>query len=64
MTASLALKKIGIWTGAFEQQPANTVRQAVVELEQLGYGAVWYSEAFGRESLAQAALCFPPHPTL
>ena len=56
MTASLALKKIGIWTGAFEQEPANKVRQAVVELEQLGYGAVWYSEGLGRESLTQAAL--------
>lgn len=56
MTASLALKKIGIWTGAFEQQPASKVRAAVAELEQLGYGAVWYSEGFGRESLTQAAL--------
>jgi probable F420-dependent oxidoreductase len=56
MTASPALKKIGIWTGAFEQQPAGKVRAAVAELEQLGYGAVWYSEAFGRESLTQAGL--------
>ena len=50
------LKKVGIWTGAFEQQPASIVKGAVAELEQLGYGAVWYMEAFGRESLTQAAL--------
>jgi probable F420-dependent oxidoreductase len=50
------LKKIGIWTGAFEQQPATIVKGAVEELEQLGYGAVWYMEAFGRESLTQAGL--------
>jgi probable F420-dependent oxidoreductase len=50
------LKKIGIWTGAFEQQPASVVKGAVAELEQLGYGAVWYMEAFGRESLTQAGL--------
>jgi probable F420-dependent oxidoreductase len=50
------LKKIGIWTGAFEQQPASRVRAAVAELEQLGYGAVWFMEAFGRESLTQAGL--------
>lgn len=50
------LKKIGIWTGAFEQQPASVVKAAVRELEQLGYGAVWYMEAFGRESLTQAGL--------
>jgi probable F420-dependent oxidoreductase len=54
--ASPPLKKIGIWTGAFEQQPANNVRAAVSELEQLGYGAVWFSEAFGRESLTQAGM--------
>ena len=50
------LKKIGIWTGAFEQQPTGILKGAVAELEQLGYGAVWYSEAFGRESLTQAGL--------
>lgn len=50
------LKKIGIWTGAFEQQTAAKVKGAVAELEQLGYGAVWFMEAFGRESLTQAAL--------
>ena len=53
---SLALKKIGIWTGNFEPQPANRVREAVAELEQLGYGAVWFSEGLGRESLTQASL--------
>ena len=56
MTSSLDFKKIGIWTGAFEMQPASKLKQAVAELEQLGYGAVWYSEALGRESLTQAAL--------
>jgi len=50
------LKKIGIWTGAFEPQPMSVVKNAVAELEQLGYGAVWYMEAFGRESLTQAGL--------
>lgn len=54
--SSLPLKKIGIWTGAFEQHPARKVKEAVAELEQLGYGTVWYSEGFGRESLTQAGL--------
>ena len=54
--ASPPLKRIGIWTGAFEQQPAGKVKAAVAELEQLGYGAVWFSEGFGRESLTQAGL--------
>jgi probable F420-dependent oxidoreductase len=54
--SSVLLGRIGIWTGAFEHQPASKVQEAVAELEQLGYGAVWYSEATGRESLAQAGL--------
>ena len=56
MESSLQLKKIGIWTGAFETQPASRLKEAVAELEQLGYGAVWYSEGIGRESLTQAGL--------
>jgi probable F420-dependent oxidoreductase len=54
--SSLSLTPTGIWTGAFEPQPASKVREAVAELEELGYGAIWYSEASGRESLTQAAL--------
>ncbi len=50
------MKKIGIWTSAFERQPASQMKAAVAGLEQLGYGAVWFSEAFGRESLTQAGL--------
>ncbi len=56
MKSSLDIKKIGIWTGNFESQPANKVREAVAELDQLGYGAVWFSEGLGRESLSQAGL--------
>ena len=37
--SAASLKQIGIWTGAFERQPANKVREAGAELEKLGYGA-------------------------
>ena len=56
MKSSLDIKKIGIWTGNFESQPASKLREAVAELDQLGYGAVWFSEGIGRESLTQASL--------
>src|SRR5271166_6610432 len=56
MESSIDLKKIGIWTGNFEPQPASKVKEAVAELDQLGYGAVWFSEGIGRESLTQAGL--------
>ena len=55
-SSSIPLKPIGIWTGAFEPQPAAMVREAAGELEQLGYGAIWFSEGLGRESLTQASL--------
>jgi probable F420-dependent oxidoreductase len=50
------IKKIGIWTGALEREPAPKAQEAVAEIEELGYGAVWFSEATGRESLTQSGL--------
>src|SRR5581483_3207082 len=55
-SSSISLKPIGIWTGAFEPQPAAKVREAAAELEQLGYGAIWFLEGLGRESFTQASL--------
>ncbi len=55
-SSPIPLKPIGIWTGAFEQQPAAKVYEAVAELEELGFGAIWYSEGLGREALTQASL--------
>jgi probable F420-dependent oxidoreductase len=48
--------KIGIWTSAFEQQPWSAAAEAVAELDELGYGAIWYPEGRGRDTFAQAAL--------
>ncbi len=56
LKASSSLGKIGIWTGAFEHHPASKIQETAGELEELGYGAIWYSEAMGRESLTQAGL--------
>ncbi|MFI9387526.1 TIGR03620 family F420-dependent LLM class oxidoreductase [Kutzneria sp. NPDC052558] len=50
------LGSIGVWTFAFEGQPAGAVRAAAAEIEELGYGAIWFGEAFGREALTQASL--------
>jgi probable F420-dependent oxidoreductase len=50
------LGSIGIWTGQFENHPAAKVQEAARELEELGYGAVWFGEAVGREALTHAAL--------
>jgi probable F420-dependent oxidoreductase len=50
------LGRVGIWTFAFEAQPAGRVRESAAELEELGYGAIWYGEAFGRDAVGQAWL--------
>jgi hypothetical protein len=50
------LGSIGVWTFAFGGQPIGKVREAAAELDELGYGAVWFGEAFGREALSLASL--------
>ena len=39
------LGRIGIWTYHLNYQPASRVREVAVELEELGYGALWTGEA-------------------
>ncbi|MFD3535689.1 TIGR03620 family F420-dependent LLM class oxidoreductase [Streptomyces sp. NPDC058664] len=48
--------RIGIWTFAYEGQPAGRVRESAAELDELGYGALWYGEGFGRDAVGQAWL--------
>ena len=55
-SSSMELGPIGIWTSQFDYHPAAKVREAVAEIEQLGFGAIWYPESVGRESLTSAAL--------
>jgi probable F420-dependent oxidoreductase len=43
------LPPVGIWTGALDLVPTARVREVAVELEQLGYGAVWIPEVAGRD---------------
>jgi probable F420-dependent oxidoreductase len=50
------LGRVGIWTAAFDQQPAARAQEAAAELEALGYGAIWFPEAMGREAFTSAAV--------
>ena len=50
------LGSVGIWTRQFEDHPAAKVQEAARELEELGYGAIWFGEAAGREALTHAGL--------
>jgi alkanesulfonate monooxygenase SsuD/methylene tetrahydromethanopterin reductase-like flavin-dependent oxidoreductase (luciferase family) len=36
--------------------PASQAREAVAEIEELGYGALWFGEALGREAFTNASM--------
>src|ERR1700738_793391 len=50
------LGAIGIWKAGLDAFPAARVQEAAAELEELGFGALWFGEAFGREALTLAGL--------
>jgi len=50
------LGQFGLWTSALDRQPAGAVRDAVAEIEALGFGALWVGEAARREAFANASL--------
>jgi probable F420-dependent oxidoreductase len=52
----IQLGSIGIWTRQLEDQPAMQAQEAAAELEQLGFGALWFGEAAGREAFTNAGL--------
>lgn len=59
-----SLGPVGIWTGQLDYQPADEVRAAVRELDELGYAALWTGEAVGREVLTVAGLLLAASPRI
>ncbi|RMI41632.1 TIGR03620 family F420-dependent LLM class oxidoreductase [Streptomyces triticirhizae] len=59
-TAAARLRRatgpLGLWTFAFDAQPAGLVRETAGELEEQGWGAIWFGEAFGRDTVSQSWL--------
>lgn len=53
---ALQLGSTGIWTNQLDALPAARAQEIVTELEALGFGAIWFGEAFGREALTHAGL--------
>ncbi|WP_279581872.1 hypothetical protein [Fodinicola feengrottensis] len=39
---SLDLGRVGLWTFAFDGQPAGLVRESAAEIEKLGFGALCF----------------------
>ena len=50
------LGRLGIFSGQLAAFSTPVQRRVVAELEALGYGAIWYGEAFAREPFVQGAI--------
>jgi probable F420-dependent oxidoreductase len=48
--------RLGVFAGPLGAQPAAVQRQAAAEMEQLGFGTLWFGEGTAREVFAQAAI--------
>ena len=53
---SIQLGAFGVWTFQLDVLSAARMQETAAELEELGYGALWYGEAIGREALTKAGL--------
>lgn len=50
------LGRVGVWSAGFDGLPVPEAQEAAARLEAAGYGALWFGEAYGRESLTHAAM--------
>jgi probable F420-dependent oxidoreductase len=48
--------RVGLWSADFDLQPMSRAQEAIAEVEQMGYSAVWVPEAVLREPFASTAL--------
>ena len=47
---------VGLWTGALDALAPSRVREVVAELDEEGWGGLWFGEAYGREAFTNAAM--------
>jgi probable F420-dependent oxidoreductase len=55
---------VGIWTSTHETLPAGQSGNVALEVENLGYSAMWIPEAWGRESFTSSSLLLSATSTL
>lgn len=48
--------RVGIWTFQLDLLPSAEARDVAAQLDEQGWGAVWFPEAMGREAFTNAAL--------
>lgn len=47
---------VGIWQGVFDRHPAARVREAVAELEEIGWRTLWLPETVARDPFVAASM--------
>ena len=47
---------VGVWTGALDALEIPAVREQVAALDEQGWDALWFGEAYGREAFSAATL--------
>jgi probable F420-dependent oxidoreductase len=60
----VTLGRVGVWSWAGSGAPAPLLREALPEIEELGYGAFWYPEGPARETFAAGAILLAASSTL
>lgn len=53
---TMKLGRIGLWSADFDLQPMAKAQEAVAQVEEMGYSAVWVPEAVLREPFASCGL--------
>jgi len=48
--------EVGLWSSNLNSVPAPQAREVVAEIEELGYAALWFGEALGREAFTNASM--------
>ena len=56
--------RVGIWTWVLDHVPSSQAIELAAEVEELGYGAIWYPEAAGRDPFVVAALLLGGTPSM
>jgi alkanesulfonate monooxygenase SsuD/methylene tetrahydromethanopterin reductase-like flavin-dependent oxidoreductase (luciferase family) len=47
---------VGLWTAALDTLQVGPAREQVAALDEQGWDALWFGEAYGREAFTAAAL--------
>ncbi|MEI6199505.1 MAG: LLM class flavin-dependent oxidoreductase, partial [Actinomycetota bacterium] len=61
---TINLGRVGLWTADFDLQPMSKAREALAEVEAMGFNTVWVPEAVLREPFASASLLLSATKTM